>query len=64
MPGVKSWKPMVKCKCPKCRKKYKKEMYWTGRGRPWKLCEECKKFSESIEHLEEYTAHVDWEVLV
>ncbi len=33
---------MVTCICPLCRERYKRQMFWTGRGVPRIYCEPCK----------------------
>lgn len=32
----------IVCICPKCRKTYKRRMFWTGRDTPKMFCNNCK----------------------
>lgn len=33
---------LVIAKCPKCRKDHKTNVFWTGNGKPWIYCYNCK----------------------
>lgn len=37
---------IVDAKCPRCRRKHKAKLYWTGRGMPKIYCEGCRRFVE------------------
>jgi len=49
MVSEKAWQPWTMCICPKCSKKHKFEIFWSGRGTPRIFCQLCKKKSKGID---------------
>ena len=46
--NVQSKTPFTKCICPKCGKKHKTRLHWTGKGTAKKYCQKCQKFIKTF----------------
>ena len=40
---------VVPCVCPRCRKKHRQRIHFTGRGTPRLYCYDCKNYFEKYE---------------
>jgi transposase-like protein len=39
---------ITKCICPRCNRKHKMRLFWTGKGTPKKHCKNCKREIEDL----------------
>lgn len=39
----------IRCICPKCGRKHKRALFWSGRGVPKKFCNNCAPIVQDIE---------------
>jgi len=44
-----SVKKQIECICPRCDRKHKMSLFWTGKLPPRKLCINCKEISLSLD---------------
>lgn len=54
MPSEKTMDQMINCICPCCEKEYTTKLFWTGKGIPKIICEQCKKNTRGHETRENY----------
>jgi uncharacterized OB-fold protein len=45
---------LVVCKCPRCGRTHKSNLFWTGRGTPRIFCLDCKERTGNVGNIEEY----------
>jgi len=47
-------KQKITAHCPKCSTTFSVNLYWTGNGKYYEFCSDCKEFTNRYEELNEY----------
>ena len=56
MSSLRSHRRYIVCICPKCNKKHKHHIFWTGKGVPRIFCSICKSIADE-DNIEPYAVN-------